>query len=62
MITEKDKYDEVVRVYAIMHQSYPARVRDWRMKQPLADRRLAVWQEIIKDYQKKLGDGTESDG
>lgn len=50
MITFADKLDETMRELRLRRRAFPAWVREGRMDQAVADRRIAVMAAIVEDY------------
>lgn len=49
-ITLADKLDEVMRELRLRRRAFPAWVREGKMAQAVADRRIAIMTAIVEDY------------
>jgi hypothetical protein len=53
-ITDEDKHAEAVREVSMRHGVYPRFVSAGRMTQEEADRKIAILQSVVDDYDAKL--------
>lgn len=53
-ITTQEKYKEVERELKMRKNVFPRWVLQGRIKQEVADKRIQIMEEILKDYEQKL--------
>jgi hypothetical protein len=54
MMTAQEKLDEVLREIGYRQYVYPRQIAAGKMNQHTADRRIAVMQAVVDDYEREL--------